>query len=362
MAYSFPKFSLFIGLVLMGVIIANSQFGIGNKMQDQAVFREHLKAKVHKEMCNGKYPAPVGTLVAKFPMITSTHMLIAAVSALALCFLFNLIPQNGFFSWVMIHLFTLAFFLVAITAGYLFAKSQSDMCVKAKEMVSVNSTCPFAGVMENKFVQQGINYIPETIRAKAMTFKDILVEHVTKLGINAPIFVIVIAFYLINKNTRSVTRFEVLGLISLIVSLISGYGYYQETHDVVFSIVFPIATIVLVLICVNLALKLGFFFVVPEYFFSAASIAFRLFYVLAAFNIPFAMLIAVGFFVFLFVNIAVWSDGFFLSVVFLLNFGLSKLYTFPADSLVVLLFTLAVFTCDCCCKKSCKAEKKPKTD
>ncbi|EDR28496.1 hypothetical protein EDI_166160 [Entamoeba dispar SAW760] len=366
MTYGFPKISFFIGLLLTGLIVAQIMLPKVPQLQSDSAMTASIQVKVNSTMCSGKYPATIQNMLKQFPDIDSNILLIIGASAIALTFLFNLIPQNGFFSWALIHLFTLSFIVTAFGAFYLFSLTPSTTCTTVKTMIlntKQNATI-FEFIKNNEITKKLVSFIPHYIMDKIHIFAGVFVECVNKLGVTAPIFVIVIAFYLINKETRSVTRFEVLALIGLIVSAISALGYYKATSDYVFAGVFTIASIVLALIVVNLALNFGYIFVSPAYLFGCYVLSYRLLGLCLHFKIPFELQIAVGFFVFLFANTFIWTkNGTYLTVVFLLNYGLSTLCPLPADSLIVLVFLLYIFTYECCkCKKTCKKVVKQKTD
>ena len=49
-------------------------------------------------------------------------------------------------------------------------------------------------------------------------------------------------------------------------------------------------------------------------------------------------------FIFFFANVFIWTNsGSYLTIVYLLNYGLSILYPLPADSLVILVFLVQLF-------------------
>ncbi|KAL7713447.1 Uncharacterized protein QTN25_008968 [Entamoeba marina] len=363
MAYSFPRISFFIGLVLFGLIVTQSSLKQIPDIPTEPALKASIQMNYSENMCSGKYPSQIGVLLKQFPMINANILLIIALAGIFLAFLFNLIPQNNFFMWAFIHLITLVFVCVSFTAGYTFFLSPSTSCSHVKNML-VKANMTEINYMEiatnNKYVKQGLSFIPQPIMQKIHQYKDILLACFQKLGVSSPIFVIVIALYLINDKTRSVTRFEILSLVSFIVSVISGIGYFKLTNDVIFSIALPVSTIILILIVVNLALSFGYLFVAPCYMFACYTLSYRLYVTLIAFQIPFSFFIAAGFFVFLFINIFLWTkSGMYLTVVYMLNYGLSILYPFTADSLVCLLFILSFFTNDSC-DASCCARKNKK--
>jgi len=358
-------------LIFIGIIASQTILPIFPNIPNEEKMKKDLMKNVNDVMCKGEYPKLISVAVKLIPQqfLDAKYFAIVFIASLALVFLFNLLPQNNFFMWAFVRFFTIVFFAVVVASGVMFAYTPSEPCKAVKKFITSESV-GFAPVVQlfqnNTYVEKALKVIPSNFKAAVKTYYPILIDRVNKLGVTAPIFVIVIALYLIIKETRNVTKYQILSLVSLIVALISGIEYYKVSHSLVFSIVLPLITIVVVMFAVNcLLLNFGYLFVAPVYFYSCYALSYRLFAILIAFHVPFDLLICAVFFSLLFLNVFFWSNGMYLTVVFLLYYGLSILYTLPIDSLVVLLFVLTLFACECpcCCKAACKKEEeKQKTD
>ncbi|EAL46272.1 hypothetical protein EHI8A_002450 [Entamoeba histolytica HM-1:IMSS-B] len=367
MTYGFPKTSFFIGLLLIGLLVLQTYLPHAPQIPSYEVTYASFKDKVNSTFCTANYPSTIQKVVTQLPKFNADILLIVLALSIILVWLFNLIPQNGFFSWTLIHLLTLLLTVIGAGALYLFCLTPSVTCNTFKTIVlNFEKYSNFEFITGNyNIIPSILSFVPSHIFDKFTIFKGIFINYVNKLGVTTPIFVVVIAFYLINKKTRLVTRFELSSFIILIISGISGIEYYKMTSDYIFTGVFVLGTIVLGIIFVNLLLTFYYILYASLYIFGCYLLSYRLLSLCLIFSVPFELEIACGFFIFLFSNIFIWTyDRSYLTAILLLINGLNKLYLLPYEASVIFVFLFYIFTCDCCCKcnKTCKKDAKQKTD
>lgn len=367
MAYSFPKFSFLIGVALIGLIVF--QFKTTGKLHyvnDDEEVKKTFWKNVETTMCDGQVRSQVVALVAAMiPNFNAQIALVALMACVILTFTFSLLPQRGCFMWMFVRLVTIVFIAVGILCGYYIYASQSAECKLIKNILTEERpSIDFEAVKKNPYVQKVLAMVSEKIIVGAQKFLEVFKANVQKLGITQPAFVVVIAFYLMNKVTAGITKKQVIFLVSLIVSVISGIEFYAQEKDIILAIALPALVVVLSIIVFNVIINCGYLFAAPAFFYSCLMITTRIMTLIGMFvALPEITLVTVAVFAFFFANVYVWtSNGAFLTIIFMLNFGLSTLYPLPTESLIIGVFLLFIFTKGETKKNTVQAADKVKTD
>ena len=347
MAYSFNKLSFVFGALLIGLIVVQTAYEPMKYTLKADEVQTTITAKLNEKVCQKQDIPEIYQQVEKMVLQFNVQIaLMGCVGSVLLAFLFSLLPQKGFFMWFVVRLFTILFVVTAVFFGVYVAIQPSVECESVKKIV----TTPCTGfdvekIKNNPYVVEIIKKIPGTYVENIEKFITMFRENIEKLGVTAPIFVIVIAFYLMNNVTKDVTKCSIAFLISLIISITTAFNFFNTTHDIILSIALPIIATIIVVVLVNLAITFGYAFVIPKYLLSAIMIAMRVGHFVEAFKLPICGCIVSGsVLIFLILNVFFWTQGKgYLTIIFLLNYGIQILYPLPVESLVILVFVVQVF-------------------
>ena len=370
MAYSFHKLSFIFGSLLIALLVVQTlhpKFTYELKSDEvEKKYSEILNTKICVKQDIPEIYQKFGKLVPQFNVQLAV---IATAGCLLLAILFSLLPQNGFFMWFIVRFFTIIFVIAGIFFGIFVAMQPSAECDLIKKRLTTPCSLSLDVVAKNPYTAQILKNIPENYIENVKTFFEMFKENVGKLGIDSPIFVIVIALYLMNKATKDVTKCSITFLIALILSLTTAFSFFTKTQNVVFAVVLPIIAIIVIVVLVNLAITFGYAFVLPQFALSALMIAMRIGHLVEMFNLPVcSCFVTGGIFVFLVLNVFFWTQGKgYLTIIFLMNYGIKILYPLPIESLVILVFVAQVFVATTEKKvaeavRELPVEEKPKKD
>jgi hypothetical protein len=345
MGFKCSKLSTLFGLLLIAITFSGLFFSKVETVGDEKEAVNQLNKFVEENMCEGKYDDRIKQIIELIKVIQPGHLFIISISSLFIATALSIIPQKNCLTWGLIHLVTLFFFLLAFIAGYLFFIQPSPICSSIKEYYTKPSENQsfYEIIKSNKYVQSLLKLIPAAILNHIEVYFGIFVQTASKLGVTAPIFSIVMAFYLLNSKTRTVTKREVATIVALIVSVIAGIEFYNTTNNIIFSCVLPIAAILLCVILISIAIQFGYILVIPAFLLSAYLISLRFNALLITFNIPFTIIIALVLFLILAMNTIMWSSGVYLTIVYLCYYGLSQLYPLKVEMLVIFVFIFSLF-------------------
>lgn len=370
MAYSFNKLSFLFGGLLIALLVLQTVHPVFKyELSSEDVTKKVTETMATKVCVEQEIPAVYKEVAKIVPQFNVQIALMAALGCVLLAVLFSLLPQNGFFMWFVVRFFTVVFVVAAVFFGYFVAVQPSTECTLAKKYLTTPCTLSAEQFAKCPYTAKALSMVPEKYVNYAKTFFEMFKENVGKLGIDSPIFVIVIALYLMNSATKDVTKCSITFLIALILSLTTAFSFFTKTQDIAFSIALPVVAIVVIMILVNLAITFGYAFVLPQFALSALMVAMRIGHFVEMFNLPVcSCLITAAVFVFLVLNVFFWTQGKgYLTIIFLLNYGIKILYPLPIESLVILVFVVQVFVATTEKKvvaavKEIPTEEKPKTD
>ena len=295
-----------------------------------------MQKGISEYVCSNKSIIPRGyTLPFKLP-----DQVLLGVGALSLTLLFGLsfVNKKGFLFYHFMFIVELILaFIGFVTLGLFLTQTSIPLvCKTIKPTMGL-----FLRAFSDTEIMSQMNFfsVPPISQffdayPQYKIYLASFIQATAKLGINSPIFLIVLGLFLLNKKTKKFTLSTVIFALTTLVSIFASMDYFSKTQNLKVAVIASIAVVIIVVAVANSLIVSGSILLVPVILLHTTAIfiaacKFLLIDELLLFIPVYVISITYGLF---------WMRSDRIIASFFIYIGLGAIITLPTGSLVALMF------------------------
>ncbi|EKE38803.1 hypothetical protein ENUP19_0132G0010 [Entamoeba nuttalli] len=335
---------IFAGLFIIGLFQYSEQFNSGRfefQKNDEKVSSEMVRVTINKYICQQQEILPKGVVLPfELPDIVYLCIGICSMVLLIIC---SRIKRTGIIQTMMIFLITGILFFISMFGFifYLNMTSNPIVCGPIKNFIlptiqvfGDSSILQRITIQDLPIYQLLIHYYPQS-----QNYLSLFIKKASVIGLNSPVLLMTIGFFLLSKKSMKTTRTTVVSLVTAIVVMMTSIDYIKETQDTLSCVICSVIVIIMVLIIFNSMVSSGHFLLLPIILVNCCSVVIGMYRVFVIEVFILFMIV----YVFSLLYIYFWSDGYAVIASSLVFLGMSQIIPLRSGYLLATIFLLTGF-------------------